>query len=154
MTTPTPEEWNGLADRYLIPYINKVDKNQARLFTDSNNEVHNLAFNMLMANVPYLKKDGKTHKDFRRFGIVVHADKMLEHIQATLLKQGTVIQYQRNGKQITRNNLKWTDTEITQLRNLHNNKVSIRGIARRLGRSKNSAYQKLRNIGIKEGTWR
>ena len=109
---------------------------------------------MLRSNVPYLQKDGKTHKDFRKFGIVVHSDKMLEHIQAVLLKQGNVIQYQRKGKTITRNNTKWTDTEITQLKNLHSNKISIKTIARRLGRSKNSTYQKLRNTEIKEGTWR
>lgn len=107
---------------------------------------------MLRANVPYLTKD-KKHKDFRKYGMVVHSSKMLGNIQASLLKQGTVIQFQRGEKTIIRNNIKWTDAEIMQLKQMHSNNISIKKIAKALGRSKESAYQKLRNTEIKEGVW-
>ncbi len=41
-------DWQMLAERYLLPYINKIDKNQRRLFgEEALTEIHNIAFNVL-----------------------------------------------------------------------------------------------------------
>jgi DNA-binding NarL/FixJ family response regulator len=62
------------------------------------------------------------------------------------LQEGKVIEFQREGKNIIRNNVKWTTEEIEIARNSENQGLSIKQIAKRLGRSYASTYQKLKKV--------
>ncbi|MGC8588899.1 MAG: hypothetical protein ACP5LI_07750 [Hydrogenobaculum sp.] len=134
-------DWELLAERYLLPYIKKFDKNQKRLFGEgANTEIHNLAFMVL--------KDANRKGDLHKYGLVRYAQKMLEPIQTLLLREGTVVKVQRGEKVFYRNNIKWTPEEINRLRELKARGMKVKNISRILNRSKASVYTKLRWLVI------
>jgi hypothetical protein len=137
-------DWSKLAHTYLYPYIQN-SKNFLDLFNNnSKNQAHNMAFNMMKE---YYDKHGyKTEnakKDLRQQGIVKNSDKMIPALQMKLLREGKVIRFQRNGKEIVRNNIKWTKEEIAQAKDLKGQGLRISAIAKRLGRSYSSVYIKI-----------
>jgi hypothetical protein len=69
---------------------------------------------------------------------------MLPFIQRKLIEERKVIKYQRNGKEIIRNNVKWTKAEAEQASNLKAQGLSINQISKRLGRSYISVYKKIK----------
>jgi len=128
-----------LAERYILPYIKKTDKNQARLFGEGAlTEIHNIAFNVL--------RESNRKGDLHKYGLVKYAKNMLEPIQSMLIREGTVIKVIRGDKVFYRNNIKWTPEEINRLRELRARGTKVKNIARILGRSKASVYSKLRVI--------
>lgn len=155
MTSP---DWEELSVKYSFPYIERNTKDYSVYFKAGEQELHNQMFNM---QLEYFRKRGYHDKDKHRtpkkdihaLGIVKHSDKMLPFIQARLMKEGKVIKYQRQGKEVVRNNVKWSDTEISQIRNLVKSKADIRNVAGMLGRSRTSVYNKWRADEIKRGIW-
>ena len=141
MTSP---DWEYLAEKYVYPYI-QDNKSYSDLFSsNSKNQAHNIAFNMTKE---YYDKHGyktkSAKKDLRQQGIVKHADKMLLALQRKLLEERKVIKFQRNGKEIIRNNIKWTEAEIVKATELKNQGLSISAIAKALGRSYSAVYVKM-----------
>lgn len=154
-------DWEFLSEKYLLPYIESKTKDYPSLFKKgASNIVHNQSFNML--NEYFARKGYKTKnpkKDIHKQSMVLNSDKMLPYIQSKLIKEKKVIKYQLNGKEIIRNNVKWSNQENEILRSaIENNKnQSISEVSatmsKRLGRSKASIYQKLRNLEISNGKW-
>ena len=146
MTSP---DWGIIAEKYVYPYLISDTKDYAELLKDGTgrNILHNEVFNM--ENGYFAKRGYKSkhpQKDIHKQGIVINSDKMLPYIQARLIQEGKVIKYSRQGKGVVRNNVKWTDEEVTEAKNLKAHGINIKSIAKRLGRSYVSTYQKLRRI--------
>ena len=143
MTSP---DWEILSAKYLLPYIESNTKDYQSLFKKgASNIVHNQAFNMeneYFARKGYKSKKAK--KDIHKQSIVINSDKMLPFIQRKLIEERKVIKYQRNGKEIIRNNVKWTKAEAEQASNLKAQGLSINQISKRLGRSYISVYKKIK----------
>ena len=109
------------------------------------NILHNQTFNM--ENEYFARKGYKTQKakkDIHRQSIVINSDKMLPYIQSKLITDRKVIKYQRSGKEIVRNNVKWEKEESEQASRLKLQGFSIKSISKRLGRSYISVYIKLK----------
>lgn len=148
-----------LAEKYLFPYIESNTKDYSSLFKKgASNIVHNQAFNM--ENEYFARKGYKTkkaQKDIHKQSIVINSDKMLPYIQSKLIKERKVVKYQKNGKEVIRNNVRWSKEESEMLNKAIENNGNISEISismsKRLGRSKSSTYQKLRKIEISNGTW-
>ena len=137
-------DWDYLAEKYVYQYIHDK-KDYSDLFNiNSKNQAHNIAFNMTKE---YYDKHGyKTKgakKDLRQQGIVKHADKMIPALQKKLLEEGKVIKFQRKGKEVVRNNVKWTEIEKAEAIKLKGQGMSISAIAKALGRSYSSVYIKV-----------
>ena len=137
-------DWSLLAGKYLYPYIVSNNKEYSSLFKSgtAENIIHNQAFNM--ENEYFAKLQHVSKKDIHKQGIVVNSAKMLPYIQTKLMQEGRIVKYSRNGKEIIRNNVEWSEGEISEAENLKAQGVSIKSIAKRLGRSYASTYQKLR----------
>lgn len=139
-------DWSVLSEKYLLPYIESNTKDYQSLFKKgASNIVHNQAFNMeneYFARKGYKSKKAK--KDIHKQSIVINSDKMLPFIQSKLIEERKVIKYQRNGKEIIRNNVKWTKAEAEQASNLKAQGLSINQISKRLGRSYISVYKKIK----------
>lgn len=139
-------DWGILSEKYLLPYIESNTKDYQSLFKKgASNIVHNQAFNMeneYFARKGYKSKKAK--KDIHKQSIVINSDKMLPFIQRKLIEERKVIKYQRNGKEIIRNNVKWTKAEAEQASNLKAQGLSINQISKRLGRSYISVYKKIK----------
>ena len=139
-------DWSVLSEKYLLPYIESNTKDYQSLFKKgASNIVHNQAFNMeneYFARKGYKSKKAK--KDIHKQSIVINSDKMLPFIQRKLIEERKVIKYQRNGKEIIRNNVKWTKAEAEQASNLKAQGLSINQISKRLGRSYISVYKKIK----------
>lgn len=142
-------DWSELAQKFVLPEVERSTKDYQQYFKKgiSENQLHNLVFNM---QNDYRKRKGyktkRPQKDIHKLGIVKNASKMLPYIQSKLLQEGKVIEFQREGKNIVRNNVKWTAEEIEIARNSENQGLSIKQIAKRLGRSYASTYQKLKKV--------
>ena len=139
-------DWSVLSEKYLLPYIESNTKDYQSLFKKgASNIVHNQAFNMeneYFARKGYKSKKAK--KDIHKQSIVINSDKMLPFIQRKLIEERKVIKYQRNGKEIIRNNVKWTKAEAEQASSLKAQGLSINQISKRLGRSYISVYKKIK----------
>ena len=139
-------DWSVLSEKYLLPYIESNTKDYQSLFKKgASNIVHNQAFNMeneYFARKGYKSKKAK--KDIHKQSIVINSDKMLPFIQSKLIEERKVIKYQRNGKEIIRNNVKWTKAEAEQASSLKAQGLSINQISKRLGRSYISVYKKIK----------
>ena len=143
-------DWSVLSEKYLLPYIESNTKDYQSLFKKgASNIVHNQAFNMeneYFARKGYKSKKAK--KDIHKQSIVINSDKMLPFIQSKLIEERKVIKYQRNGKEIIRNNVKWTKAEAEQASSLKAQGLSINQISKRLGRSYISVYKKIKEISV------
>ena len=138
-------DWSELANKYVYPFIQN-NKDFSDLFNDnSKNAVHNIAFNMTKEYYDihgYKTKWAK--KDLRQQGIVKNASKMIPALQMKLLQDRKVIKFQKkNGKEVIRSNVKWTEAEIVQAKELKNQGTSISAIAKILGRGYSSVYIKI-----------
>ena len=139
-------DWSVLSEKDLLPYIESNTKDYQSLFKKgASNIVHNQAFNTeneYFARKGYKSKKAK--KDIHKQSIVINSDKMLPFIQRKLIEERKVIKYQRNGKEIIRNNVKWTKAEAEQASSLKAQGLSINQISKRLGRSYISVYKKIK----------
>ena len=139
-------DWSVLSEKYLLSYIESNTKDYQSLFKKgASNIVHNQAFNMeneYFARKGYKSKKAK--KDIHKQSIVINSDKMLPFIQSKLIEEKKVIKYQRNEKEIIRNNVKWTKAEAEQASSLKAQGLSINQISKRLGRSYISVYKKIK----------
>ena len=140
-------DWEELAERYALPYIEGRTKDYSLFFKEGigKNLIHNEMFNMLMdyyAKRGYHDKRNRAKRDIHKLGMVKHADKMLPFVQTRLLREGKVIEYTRMGKKTVRNNVKWSNEEVEQLKNLLAEGRKPKQIAGILGRSRASIYTK------------
>ena len=142
-------DWGIIAEKYIYPYLISDTKDYAEVLKEGTgrNILHNEVFNM--ENEYFAKRGYKSQhsqKDIHKQGIVLNSDKMLPYIQARLIQEGKVIKYSRQGKEVVRNNVKWNEEEITEAKNFKAQGFSIKTIAKRLGRSYTSTYQKMRRM--------
>ena len=146
MTSP---DWSELAQKFVLPEVERSTKDYQQYFKkgEGENKLHNLVFNM---QNDYRKRKGyKTknpQKDIHKLGIVKNASKMLPYIQTKLLQEGKVVEFQRDGKNVVRNNVKWSAEEIEIAQHSKNQGLNTKQIAKRLGRSYASTYQKLKKV--------
>lgn len=137
-------DWEVLADKYLYPYITDNYKDYTDLFgRQDKNIIHNDAFNMLIDNYKEKQRKSKKPIDYRRYGIVKHSQEMLPYIQEKLIDEGKVIKYYIGGKEIVRNNNKWTKEEKIQFKNLRDEGRSAKSISKVMGRSRGSIQTRI-----------
>lgn len=144
MTSP---DWNEIAEKYTVKDLEAATSDYSKYFgKDAKNNLHNDVFNSL-------QRKGKKG-DLHRYALVKHYADLLPGIQKKLLEEGKVIKYSYNGKEIYRSNSpKWKDTEIEQLRQITSRK-DVPQVAKALGRSQRSVYDKWREDEIKRGVWK
>jgi len=128
-------DWEEIAEDYVAQDIESMTKDYSKYFgSDAKNQMHNDITRILQLK----HKKGDLHK----YSIVQHYNDLLKGVQKRLIEDRKVIVYNRNGKEIYRAKpIKWNDVELQQLREVKSRK-EIRDIAKRLGRSNKSVYDK------------
>lgn len=139
-------DWEAIGRDYSSLDLETETKDYSRYFgKDAKNNLHNDLFNSLQRK----GKKGDLHK----YSIIKHYDDVLPGIQKKLIEEGKVVPYTRNGVQSFRSNNKWSLMEAEFLDSNVTKREDIPEVAKRLGRSEKSVYNKWREEEIKKGVW-